>query len=119
MDWSRDGRFVLYAEASPTQGLDLWGLPLDAQRKPFEVVRTDFNETMAQFSPDGKWIAYQSDKTGRDEIYLRPFPGPGPDTAVSIDGGAQVRWNANGRELLYVAADDRLMAVENFALARF
>jgi Tol biopolymer transport system component len=111
MDWSADGRFLLYASASPAQGVDLWALPLDAPRKPFEVVRTEFNETMAQFSPNGSWIAYQSDKTGRDEIYLRPFPGPGPDSPVSIDGGAQVRWNANGRELFYVAADDRLMAV--------
>jgi Tol biopolymer transport system component len=74
-------------------------------------VGTEFNETMAQFSPDGKWIAYQSDKTGRDEIYLRPFPGPGPDEPVSINGGAQPRWNPSGQELFYVAADDRLMAV--------
>jgi serine/threonine-protein kinase len=111
MDWSRDGRFVLYTNVSTTRGVDLWALPLDAPRKPFEVVSTEFNETMAQFSPDGTWIAYQSDKTGRDEIYLRPFPGPGPDAPVSINGGAQPRWNPNGKELFYVAADDRLMAV--------
>jgi Tol biopolymer transport system component len=111
MDWSRDGRFVLYTTVSATRGIDLWALPLDAQRRPFEVVGTEFNETMGQFSPDGKWIAYQSDKTGRDEIYLRPFPGPGPDAPVSINGGAQPRWNPSGKELFYVAADDRLMAV--------
>ena len=79
--------------------------------KPFEVVQTDFNERLAQFSPDGTWIAYQSDKTGRFEIYVQPFPGPGGDSRVSIDGGAQVRWNPNGKELFYIAADDRLMAV--------
>jgi hypothetical protein len=63
------------------------------------------------FSPDGKWIAYQSNKTGRFEIYFRRFPGPGSDSPVSSEGGAQVRWNPNGRELFYIAADDRLMAV--------
>ena len=78
---------------------------------PFAVVQTDFSDRLPQFSPDGKWIAYQSDKTGRFEIYVQPFPGPGPDARVSIDGGAQVRWNPNGKELFYIAADDRLMAV--------
>jgi hypothetical protein len=66
---------------------------------------------LPQFSPDGKWIAYQSDKTGRNEIYIRPFPGSGGDSLVSTNGGAQARWNPNGRELFYVAADDQLTAV--------
>ena len=111
MDWSADGRFLLYDSLDPKRGFDIWALPLEGDRKPFEVVQTDFNERLAQFSPDGTWIAYQSDKTGRFEIYVRPFPGPGGDSRVSIDGGAQVRWNPNGKELFYIAADDRLMAV--------
>ena len=112
MDISADGRFLLYSTRNEQENVDLWALPLDKERKPFEVVRTDFNETMAQFSPDGKWIAYQSNKTGRDEIYLRAFPGPGTDIPVSSNGGGQVRWNPNGgKELFYVAADDQLMAV--------
>ena len=111
MDWSADGRFVLYDSTRPKGGIDLWALPLDGDRKPFEVVRTDFNEGLGQFSPDGKWVAYESDKTGRLEIYLRPFPGPGHDVRVSTDGGSQARWNPNGKELFYVAADDPLMAV--------
>lgn len=111
MDWSRDGRFLLYDSLDPKRGLDIWALPMDGDRKPFEVVQTDFNERLAQFSPDGTWIAYQSDKTGRVEIYVQPFPGPGGDSRVSTDGGAQVRWNPNGKELFYIAADDRLMAV--------
>ena len=111
MDWSADGRFLLYSSGSPKQGRDIWAFPLQGERQPFEVVRTDFNETQAQFSPDGTWIAYQSDRSGRDEIYLRPFPGPGSDVAVSTEGGSQVRWNANGKELFYVATDDRLVAV--------
>ena len=125
MDWSADGRFLLYDSLDPNRGRDIWALPLEGNRpstgsgrpepaegrKPFEVVQTDSDEGLAQFSPDGTWIAYQSNKTGRFEIYVQPFPGPGGDSRVSIDGGAQVRWNPNGRELFYVAADDRLMAV--------
>ena len=103
MDWSADGRFLLYDSLDPKRGFDIWALPLEGDRKPFAVVQTDFNERLAQFSPDGKWIAYQSDKTGRFEIYVRPFPGPGGDSRVSIDGGAQVRWNPNGKELFYIA----------------
>ena len=130
IDWSLDGRFVLYDSLDPKRGRDIWALPLEGDpsassgqapsagsgqagqgRKSFAVVQTDFNEQLPQFSPDGKWIAYQSDKSGRFEIFLRPFPGLGSDTPVSTDGGAQARWNPNGRELFYIAADDRLMAV--------
>jgi serine/threonine protein kinase len=111
MDWSGDGRFVLYGTASPKGRADLWALPLTGDRKPFEVVKTEFSEGLGQFAPDGQWIAYESDKTGRLEIYLRPFPGPGTDVRVSIEGGAQARWNPRGNELFYVADDDRLMAV--------
>jgi dipeptidyl aminopeptidase/acylaminoacyl peptidase len=110
-DWSADGRFLLYEVLSTKRGMDLWALPMDGTRKAFAVVQTDFNEGLGQFSPDGKWVAYQSDRTGRAEIYLRPFPGPGADVLVSVDGGAQVRWNSNGKELFYIATDNRLMAV--------
>jgi Tol biopolymer transport system component len=111
MDWSADGRFLLYDVLDPKRGFDVWALPLVGDRTPFAVVQTEFNEGLAQFSPDGRWIAYQSDRTGRPEIYLRPFPGPGADVRVSVDGGAQVRWNPNGTELFYVATDYRLLAV--------
>ena len=111
MDWSTDARVLLYDSLDPKRGADIWALPLEGKRQAFEVVRTDFNERLAQFSPDGTWIAYQSDKTGRFEIYVQPFPGPGGATPVSTDGGTQVRWNPKGGDLFYVAADDRLMAV--------
>ena len=110
-DWSPDGRFVLFTSPTSTGGSDIWALPLEGDRQPFEVVKTEFNEGLAQFSPDGKWIAYESDKTGRLEIYVRPFPGPGSDVRVSTEGGSQARWNPKGGELFYVAEDDRLMAV--------
>ena len=112
MDWSADGHWLLYSSLDDVRGTDLWALPLDGQaRLPVEVLRTEFNEGLAQFSPDGRWIAFQSDKSGRDEVYLRRFQAPGADVLVSSNGGGQVRWNPSGRELFYVAADDRLMSV--------
>ncbi len=111
MDWSSDGRFLLYESLDPKQGFDIWALPLGGDRQPFAVVQTDFSDRLPQFSPDGKWVAYQSDRTGRFEIYMRPFPGPGPDTRVSIDGGTQARWDPHGKELFFIAADGQLMSV--------
>jgi Tol biopolymer transport system component len=110
-DWSSDGRFLLYQELRPTTGFDLWALPMGGDRKPFPVAQSSFNERDGQFSPDVKWIAYASDHSGRSEIYVQPFPGPGEETQVSTAGGAQVRWRADGKELFYVALDARLMAV--------
>ena len=110
-DWSSDGRFLLYQELRPTTGSDLWALPMSGDGKPFAVAQSPFNERDGQFSPDVKWIAYASDESGRSEIYVQPFPGPGDKTQVSTAGGAQVRWRADGKELFYVALDARLMAV--------
>jgi len=111
MDLSPDGRVLLYSMLVPNRGWDIWALPLQGERKPFEVAQTEFNEGLPQFSPDGKWIAYQSNKTGQYEVYLRPFPGPGADTRVSTEGGTQPSWNANSKEVFYIGADDRLMSV--------
>jgi serine/threonine protein kinase len=115
-DWSPDGRFLLYENTDPkTPGNkwgDLWALPMDSDRKPFPVVQSSaYQEQNGQFSPDGKWIAYESNESGRVEIYLQPFPGPGAKTLVSTSGGAQVRWRRDGKELFYIALDERLMAV--------
>ena len=76
-DWSRDGRFILFRNVDPATSHDLWALPLEGNKTPFPVVRTRFTESYGQFSPDGNWIAYQSDDSGRVEIYVQPFPGPG------------------------------------------
>jgi len=110
MDWSPDGRFLLYVTLEPTRGFDLWALPMQGDHTPIAVVQTEFNEGLAVFSPDGRWIAYESDKTGRHEIYVRPFPGPGNDFLASTSGASQVRWSRDGKELFYIGADDRLMA---------
>jgi len=108
-DWSSDGHYVLYTSRDPKLGFDIWALPLGG--KPFPVVQTAFDEQWAQFSPDGHWVAYQSNESGTSEIYVRPFPGPGEKWPVSINGGTQVRWGHDGRELFYVSRDGRLMSV--------
>jgi dipeptidyl aminopeptidase/acylaminoacyl peptidase len=110
-DWSSDGRFLLYLAGTPTTGDDLWALPVVGDRTPLPVAQSRFNEGDGRFSPDGRWIAYASDESGRSEIYIQPFPGPGDKTQVSTAGGAQPRWRADGRELFYIALDAQLMAV--------
>jgi eukaryotic-like serine/threonine-protein kinase len=110
-DWSRDGRFLLYRTQDATTRYDVWALALDGDGKPFPVVQTTFDERDGQFSPDGKWVAYESNESGRFEIYVQPFPGPGTKWPISTSGGAQARWSRDGKELFYVALDERLMAV--------
>jgi serine/threonine protein kinase len=114
MDISTDGRFLLYRNTGPNTNWDLWALPLGANgpaASPIPVANTEFQEMMGEFSPDGRWIAYQSNESGRYEIYVRSFPESSLRLQISIDGGAQPRWRSNGRELFYVALDGRLMAV--------
>jgi Tol biopolymer transport system component len=110
-DWSRDGRFVLYRSMDPMNGWDIWAQSLMETSKPILVAQTRFDERTAQFSPDTRWVAYESNESGRFEIYVQPFPAGGTKVLVSTAGGSQVRWRADGRELFYVAADGRLMAV--------
>jgi dipeptidyl aminopeptidase/acylaminoacyl peptidase len=109
-DWSPDGRFLLFRSVDPKTGNDIWAESV-ADRKSFPVVQTNFDERDAQFSPDGTWIAYQSNETGSFEIWARPFPGPGTRVRISNNGGTQVRWRRSGKELFYIALDGRLMAV--------
>ena len=110
-DWSSDGRLIVFDGIDPKLGSDVLGMAVEGEHKPFEIVRTEFNETQAQFSPDDRWIAYQSDKTGRYEIYIRPLGKAGEELRASVEGGTQPRWNPNFQELFYIGADDRLMAV--------
>jgi eukaryotic-like serine/threonine-protein kinase len=111
LDWSRDGRFFLYANQDQKNLSDLWAMPLTGEAKPFPVVQTAFDETQGQFSPDVRWLAYTSNESGRDEVYVRPFPDAGGKWQVSTGGGSQPRWRPDGKELFYVAADAKLMAV--------
>jgi serine/threonine protein kinase len=109
-DWSHDGRSLLYFAPNPTTGTDIWVLPQD-NKVPRVFLATAANEMWGQFSPDGRWIAYQSNETGRFEIYVRPFPGPGAAIPISTAGGVYARWARNGNELYYLAPDATMMAV--------
>jgi Tol biopolymer transport system component len=110
-DWSSDGRFLLYKQFDQTTSTDLWALPMQGDQPPMPVVQTPYAERDGQFSPDVKSVAYESDESGQPNIYLQPFPGPGTKVRVSPDGGTQVRWRRDGKELFYIAADQSLMAV--------
>ena len=104
--WSPDGKAVAFDEVRPNTGDDIWILFMDGDRKAELFLGTNFNERRPMFSPDGRWIAYESDESGRYEIYLRPFPGPGARRQVSSGGGTQAVWNASGRELFYRSGDE-------------
>ena len=115
--FSPDGAYLAYwVLGDPKTGDDIWILPdplgAPGASKPYPFMRTEFNEQIPQFSPDGHWIAYQSNESGRHEVYVAPFPGPGGKRQVSTAGGALPRWRADGKELFYRAADNRLMAAE-------
>jgi eukaryotic-like serine/threonine-protein kinase len=109
-DWSPDGRFLLYTDSSAVLA-GLFAVDLEGDRKPFPVVDAA-GANNGEFSPDGKWIAYQSLEPGRrPEIFVQRFPGPKTRVQISVGGGVQVRWRRDGRELFYLAPDSRLMAV--------
>jgi len=128
-DWSRDGRFLLYSGRlgggiggfGGDNDLDLWVLPLTpgntpgnpADRKPEPYLKTGFSESQGKFSPDGRFVAYRSDASGRDEIYVQPFPvASGDKVTVSTGGVTEPRWRGDGKEILYISADSKMMAVE-------
>jgi Tol biopolymer transport system component len=116
LDWSSDGRWLLYTERSKDTGLDLYALPdtsglAGGERKPIPYLVTPFNEQQAKFSPDGKWVAYSSNESGTLEVYVRPFPASsGGKWLVSNGGGNEVRWRPDGKELFYIAPSGALMA---------
>jgi len=111
LDWSRDGRFLLYGVQDSKTRADLWVLPVGGDGKPFPVAQTDFDEMHGRFSPDGRWLAYVSNESGRYEVYVRPFPGPGERVQASTGGGIFPLWRQNGGELFYLALDNHLVSV--------
>jgi serine/threonine protein kinase len=110
-DWSRDGRYLLYRTQSAKTRFDLWAWALDGSAPSFSIAHSDADDRDGQFSPNGKWVAFESDESGRFEIYVQRFPGPGMKWLISTNGGAQVRWSQNGKELFYISLDGQLMAV--------
>ena len=111
-DWSRDGRWLLYYEVNPTTGRDLWALDMTSpDHTPRVVANTPAEEVLAQFSPDGRWVAYQTNESGRFEVVVQPFPDAGGKWQVSTAGGVAPRWRADGKELYFLAPDATMMAV--------
>lgn len=110
-DWSSDGRFILYSQNEPTTTQDVWVLPLSGEQKPFPFLQTQFDEKFARFSPDGRWVAFMSNESGRDEVYVTRFDQPGEKWRISTAGGRSPRWRRDGKELFYLAADKKMMSV--------
>ena len=108
LSWSPNGDLLALTETNPDTGTDVWILPIDGEPYPF--VNSAANESSAAFSRNGKWLAYQSDESGRAEIYVQPFPGPGKRVLISTSGGKEPVWSRDGRELFY-RQDTALMAV--------
>jgi serine/threonine protein kinase/Tol biopolymer transport system component len=116
MDWSPDGRFVLFTRLGTQSGQDLWILPLSGG-KPFPFVETPFTETGGRFSPDGRWVAYASNESSGSEVYVAPFPGPGGKSQISATGGFEPLWRRDGREIYFLTSTgastaNRLMAAD-------
>lgn len=114
-DWSPDGRFLLYREVNPETGNDVMALPLDGDRTPIPVAQTQHFEVAPAVSPDGMWVAYSSNRSGRQEIYVQSFPGargePQDVVLISLDGGLVPRWRGDGKELYWQNLNGDLMAV--------
>ena len=111
LDWSHDKQFLLYQKDEPNRSFDIWVLPLNKEQEPFPLLATEFRESGGRFSPDGRWVAYEGNRSGRVEVYIRPFPKADRETKISTEGGSAVRWRGDGKELYYIAPDGTLMAV--------
>ena len=98
--WSPDGKYFLFSELGQGSQWDLWLQPLRGDRTPLPYLRTPFNEDTGAISPDGRWLAYDSDETGTPEIYVRSFPEPGEKYRVSTSGGTYSQWSRDGKELV-------------------
>jgi serine/threonine protein kinase len=111
-DWSADGKYILYTEYTNETKGDVWALPTDGEGEPIPFLRSEFIEMQPQFSPDGKWVAYASDESGRFEVYVAPFPGPGRKWQISSSGGLDPRWRNDGRELFFQSTSNQILAAE-------
>ncbi len=109
--WSPDGQTLAFRLTGPGSN-DIWMLPLEDEQEPWAFLNTEFDETWAMFSPNGRWLAYMSNETGRDEVYVQPFSVSGPrgKRQVSVDGGTEPVWAPDSRDLFY-RNGDKMMAV--------
>ena len=110
-DWSPDGKTLLFYETNQATGYDLWTMTLDRERTVKPLLATPYNELAARFSRDGRYVAYVSDRSGRLEVYVQPFPGPGDVRLISTDGGTEPVWARSGRELFF-RQGEKMMVVD-------
>jgi serine/threonine-protein kinase len=111
--WSPDGRVVAFTQVNPETGADVYVLDMAGDRKPRPFARTSFAEGSPKFSPDGRWIAYTSNESGRNEIYVQAYPGPGAKIQLSVEGGTDAVWRPKGGELYYREGDKMMMVQVN------
>ncbi len=112
-DWSADGKYVAYVTTTDLKTRsDIWILPIGRDQKPTPYLRTEANEWDPHFSPDGKWMTYCSNESGRNEIYVRLFPGPGDPWQISTSGGARPRWSRDGLSIFYMDAQSMVVLTE-------
>jgi serine/threonine-protein kinase len=109
--FSPDGSLLAFWEANPATGVDIRVVPIQGDRKPIPFLETSFNESYGTFSPDGRYMAYTSDESGRFEVYVRPYPGPGGKVTVSTDGGSEACWSRDGKELFYRRGGSQVLSV--------
>jgi dipeptidyl aminopeptidase/acylaminoacyl peptidase len=114
--WHPNGKFLAFAELNPQTNFDLLILPMEGDEasgwkpgKPTDFLKSRFDEREPMFSPDGRWIAYQSNESGRHEVYVRPYPGPGSKLQISTDGGVFPTWSRTGRELFFGTTTEQIM----------
>jgi eukaryotic-like serine/threonine-protein kinase len=102
LSFSPDGHYLLYSMFHPQTSFDLWVLALSGERRPVSFARTVGDERHGAFSPDGRWIVYESSESGRNEVYVSPFPATGAKWPVSTSGGENPHWRGDGKEVFFL-----------------
>ena len=121
--WSRDGRFVIFHVNGAKTGIDLWAVPNPlgdvGARKPYAFLQTESAEKWGSLSPEGKYVAYTSDENRTQQVYVQTFPGKEGKFQISTNGGDRPVWSRDGKELFYIAADQKMMALDVKMGAKF
>ena len=112
IQWTPDGSSIIYNQPDPETGWDIWRLPLDGDRKSAPIVRTRFNEYGGAVSPDGHWITYFSEESGKSEVYVQSYPEPGHKYQVSTAGGTGSTWSKDGKQILFASLDGNAMLAD-------